>query len=582
MSSHRKHFFSLLTFSFIIISFHSSYSQNNILSTNPLAGQVMIGDYDPVQFLPPVILNHPDTIINGILNRTNSDSLLSDLVNLASFQNRNTGSDTVSGVKGIGAARRWVYQKFLEISNANNNRLIPSYLQFDSTICTIKQHRCPFAVLPGLDTSDPSIIIIESHLDSRCKDVCDTACVAQGVDDNGSGTALVIELARVLSRYSFKHTIVFLTNIGEEQGLDGAVAFAVYAQQKNISIKAVENNDIVGGILCGHTSSPPSCSPFGDIDSTQVRLFSFGTFNSAHKGFCRFIKLEYKENLLPFVTVPMTLSLMTAEDRTGRGGDHIPFRSRGFTAMRFTSANENGNANVTDTAYHDNQHTSRDVLGYDTNGDLIIDSFLVDVHYLQRNAQINANAAAMAAIGVFTPDFSFTTSGNDLQITIDSQTQYSKYRVGVRSNSYDFDSVYTIIGTSGTIHLDSSGVFIASVAAVDSNGIESFFSEEKIITVVGVQNISSQSGIRLMPMKPNPADDATTISVFANDDLANANALIRITDTNGIRVKEIPLTIKKGLNEVLYKHGPQPRGTYLIQLVVDGKNIATSRIVFSR
>ena len=162
------------------------------------------------------------------------------------------------------------------------------------------------------------------------------------MDDNGSGTALVIELARVLSKYSFKHTIVFLTNIGEEQGLDGALAFAVYAQQKNILIKAVQNNDIVGGILCGHSSSPPSCPGFGDIDSIQLRMFSSGELiplqslrdgSNSIQGKLASINLRADDS-----------AIMTAEDRTGRGGDHIPFRQHGYTAMRFTSANENGNA----------------------------------------------------------------------------------------------------------------------------------------------------------------------------------------------------------------------------------------------
>ena len=560
---------------------HSSFSQNNILSTNPVAEQVMIGNYDPTAFTPPVIINHPDSIIKGILAGISPDSLLNDLVKLATFQNRNTGSDTVSSTKGLGAARRWVYQKFQEISTQNYNRLIPSYLQFDSTICTIKQHRSPFSVLPGLDTTDPSIIIIESHLDSRCEVLCDTACVAQGVDDNGSGTALVIELARVLSKYSFMHTIVFLTNIGEEQGLDGAVAFAVYAQQKNILIKAVENNDIVGGILCGHTSSPPSCPGFGDIDSTQLRMFSSGVYNSPHKGFARWIKLEYKENLLPYASVPMTLSVMTAEDRTGRGGDHIPFREHGYTAMRFTSANENGNASVTDTAYHDNQHTSRDILGFDTNGDGGIDSFLVDVHYLARNAQINANAGAMAAIGVLTPGFSFSTSGADLQITITGQTQYEKYRVGVRSTTLDFDSVYTISGLAGTIHLDHSGTFFASVASEDSNGTESFFSGEKTVSITGIHNMAAQKGIYFLPLKPNPADDATMISFYSDKPVTYKEAFIRITDTNGILEKQLPVTINQGMNEVLYKHSTLKNGTFIIQLMIDGKAIANSRIIFS-
>jgi hypothetical protein len=360
------------------------------------------------------------------------------LEKLGSFQNRNSGSDTISSIKGIGAARRWVYEKFQQFSTVNNNRLLPSYLQFDLSICSIGQHRNVFAVLPGIDTTDHSIIIIESHLDSRCEGLCDTSCLAQGVDDNGSGTALVIELARVMSVYSFNHTIVFLTNIAEEQGLYGAEAFADYVQEKGIGVKAVLNNDIVGGVLCGHTSSPPSCSPFGDIDSTQIRLFSYGGFNSLHKGLVRFIKLEYKEELLPLVSVPMTISLMTGEDREGRGGDHIPFRQHGYLAVRFTSANENGDANVADTGYIDNQHTSRDVLGYDTDLDGLLDSFLVDFNYLARNTAINGNAAAMAAIGPKTPTFALTTGGNQVDVSITADQLYPQYRVGVRSLTYDW------------------------------------------------------------------------------------------------------------------------------------------------
>ncbi|MGB3075019.1 MAG: M20/M25/M40 family metallo-hydrolase, partial [Chitinophagales bacterium] len=342
---------------------HTVFAQTNIISTNAMAEQVMMGNYNPADYFPPVLLNDPDTISTGLNDQINADSLHEYLEYLGSFQNRNSGSDTISNVKGIGAARRWVYHKFQQFSAGNYNRLLPSYLQFDLSICNVGQHRNVFAVLPGLDTADHSIIIIESHLDSRCEILCDTACLAQGSDDNGSGTALVIELARVMSKFSYSRTIVFLANIAEEQGLYGSEAFADYVQQQNIPVKAVLNNDIVGGILCGETSSPPSCSPFGDIDSTQVRLFSYGGFNSPHKGLVRFIKLQYKEQLLELASVPMTISVMTGEDRTGRGGDHIPFREHGYTAMRFTSANENGNANVTAVGYADNQHTSRDVLG---------------------------------------------------------------------------------------------------------------------------------------------------------------------------------------------------------------------------
>ena len=140
-------------------------------------------------------------------------------------------------------------------------RLVTGYLEFDQTVCTMDRHRNVVAVLPGVDTTDPSVIIVEAHLDSRCKDNCDGDCLAQGMEDNGSGVALVLELARVMgySNYVFDHTIVFMTVTGEEQGLVGSNAYAVFAKQDSLPIKAVLNNDIVGGIICGMTSSPPSC-----------------------------------------------------------------------------------------------------------------------------------------------------------------------------------------------------------------------------------------------------------------------------------------------------------------------------------
>jgi len=273
---------------------------------------------------------------------------------------------------------------------------------------------------------------------------------------------------------------------------------------------------------------------------------------------------------------------MTNEDRTGRGGDHISFREHGWTAMRFTSANENGNANVTDVNYTDNQHTSRDVLGYDTNGDGSIDSFLVDKDYLKRNTQINTNAAAMAAIGVKTPAFTYSVIGNEVHVTITDQTQFAQYRIGVRSSTYDFDSVYTINGTSGSFIPDTLDLVYLSVASVDSNGVESFFSEEQMVTLTGIQQINAASGVELLPMKPNPADDATTITIYSSLDNESRQASIRISDSNGIMISEIPVTLHKGLNEVPYHHKVNESGMNIIQLLIDGKVIAARNIVFTR
>jgi hypothetical protein len=575
---------------FIVIVFLFSAlnagAQTSIISTDSVAEQIMLGNYNPSDFASSNPITHPDSITQAIIASVSPDSLKSYIETLGTFYNRNTGSDTVSNVMGIGAARRWAFSKFAEFSALNENRLIPSYLQFDTVVCGSPQHRNIFAVLPGVDTSDKSIIFMEGHIDSRCSGECDTACLAQGMEDNGSGSALVLELARVMSRFTFKHTIVFLLTIGEEQGLFGAEAFAMYCQQKNIKVKAVQNNDIVGGILCGNTSSPPSCPGFGNVDSLQVRIFSFGNFNSAHKQYARYCKLEYRELALPHVSVPTTITIMTAEDRTGRGGDHIPFRSHFFTAIRFTSANEAGSANVTDTSYHDRQHTSDDILGVDTNGDLVIDSFFVDFHYLARNAVINGNGAAMAALTYAAPDFVYTPIGiGKLVVSITQQTQYAQYRLGVRIPSHnDWDSIYTINGlVSDTLIMPAGNIFFVSVAGVDSNGIETLFSREYSINVSAVEEINkSKNNIVLLPARPNPADEEVTFTIVVNKAVSYKNAYLRITSEQGKEITRLKISLESGINEVNYHHGYDATGTRFASLVVDGKGISTIKIIFSK
>jgi hypothetical protein len=571
-----------LTFLLSVFLSVFSFAQTNIISTNPLAEQIMLGNYNPATYQASTILNHPDTISRGILANVNSDSLKSYILKLASFGNRNSGSDTVSSTFGIGAGRRWIYQKFSEFSAANENRLIPSYLQFDLTVCTSHQHRNIFAVLPGLDTSDKSIILIEAHMDTRCEGLCDSLCKAQGVEDNSAGTALMLELARVMSRYSYNHTIVFMATMGEEQGLYGAEAFADYATQKGILIKAVQNNDVVGGIICGQTSSPPSCPGAGNIDSLGVRLFSYGGYNSPHKGYCRFIKLEYKEMINPYATVHTDIRIQSAEDRTGRGGDHQPFRQHSFPAMRFTSANEDGNANVTDTAYHDRQHTSRDTLGVDTNADGIIDSFFVDFHYLARNAVINGNAAGMAAIGPKTPDFQLHVHDSDLIIHVTQQQQYNLFRVGVRTTTNDWDSVYTFTGIDDTINVAPAAWYYVSIASVDTNGIESVFSREYNTTPVGIEEYLKRiPGITLLPNHPNPFDESTYLTFDVEKMPSSRHGCMRITDVDGKVIETIPVEIHEGINEVLYNHGYGATGTFYYSLYAGAELIGTRAMIFA-
>lgn len=554
--------------------------------TNPLVEDILLGNYDPSNYASSVPISDHDAIIQGIENGVNPDSLKEFIIKMATFENRNTGADTVSNVTGIGAARRWAFDKFEQFSASNENRLEVSYFQFDQTICSQAQHRNILAVLPGTDTADNKVIVYEGHFDSRCQGVCDTSCTAQGIEDNASGSALVMELARVMSQFTFKNTIVFMLTIGEEQGLYGANAFSQHAKNIGMNIEAVLNNDVIGGIICGETSSGPSCPGLDHIDSTQVRLFSHGTFNSQNKQLSRFIKLQYQEELQHLVAVPMMLTIMNNEDRIGRGGDHIPFRQDGFAAMRFTSANEHGDAS-NGVGYNDRQHTHNDILGVDTSGNMIIDSFFVDFNYLARNAVINGVSGAMIAIGPQKPDFDVATlndTGPQIQIFITDQTQYDSYRVGVRTTSNDWDSVYTINGTYGSIFPPVATTYIVSVSSVDEFGIESLFSKEIMIDFdeLGIEEpIEYEQPFELMQNKPNPFDETTTITVRTRKEFEYKEAYIVITDVQGKIVEQLPIDLNNEVNEVIYEHGYGKTGVFTYTLVVDGNEMSSKRMIFA-
>ena len=228
--------------------------------SSPEVLNILKGQYNPAQYSASTTISASDQIACELLNRVSVDSLFLNLQILSSFATRHAWSDTNSANYGIGATRRWIYSEFQKYSGLNENRLRPAYFSFDvvNNPCgDLYDTRNVLGVLPGADTTDPSIILIMAHMDSRCEARCDSNCFAPGADDNGSGTVLVMELARVLSRYTFDHTLVFMLTNGEEQGLLGARAFSDFCVSQNIAVKAVLNNDIVGGTICGQTASPP-------------------------------------------------------------------------------------------------------------------------------------------------------------------------------------------------------------------------------------------------------------------------------------------------------------------------------------
>lgn len=568
-----------LLFLALLFPFASTFSQTNIHFTNPTMDSVVRGLYNPADYAASSVIAQPDSIAIGLQDRVSPDSLKNFLTSLTAFGNRNTGADTVSNTFGIGAARRWCHGKFQGFSAVNENRLLTGYLEFDRTICSLGKHRNVVAVLPGTDPSPDGLVVLEGHLDSRCDGACDVLCIAPGADDNGSGSVLVLELARVMSRYTFDETVLFMLTIGEEQGLFGAEAMAEYCVAEGIPIKAVLNHDIVGGIYCGNSASPPGCPGVGDVDSLNVRLFSQGGYNSAHKQLARYVKLEYWEMLQPIVEVPMSINIMTGEDRVGRGGDHIPFRLNGFKAIRQTSANEHGDGSP-NANYDDRQHTSSDSLGIDLDNDGTVDSFYVDFNYLARNARINGNAAAMIATGPPSPtNFSATAVPGGIALDIQAPVSYPAYRMAIRTVDNDWDSVFTFSNAVDTIW-GLSGTVVLSVAVVDAEGVESLFSYETNVSVpLSTGEAAASTGLHLLPNRPNPFDEQTTIGVKVSSPVDFQEAYILITDLNGKTVQEIPLTLEADINEVNFYHGFHASGTYIYSLVVDGAVVDSRRMV---
>lgn len=574
-------------------------SQTAMTLTNTEVGNILKGSYTPAAYAASSVIDDPGMISAGLVNNISTDSLKSLLVSLRKFQNRNTGSDTVSTTRGIGAARRWAYNKFLQYSAANGGRLRVSYFQFTQTVCSKTRHRNVVAVLPGSQTNDKSVILIEAHLDSRCENVCDISCNAFGADDDGSGSALVMELARVLSRYTFKNTLVFSLNIGEEQGLNGSTAFASWLSTNHVMIKAVNNNDVSGNIFCGHTSSAPSCPAFGAIDSIGLRIFSFGGFNSPHKQWARYIKLEYQEQLGSIVPVFTDIRIMTPEDRTGRGGDHQPFRQNGYTAVRLTEANENGNANSSSASYTDRQHSIRDSLGIDRTHDGIEDTLYVNLNYLARNALVNGNSMAMAALSPDTARLQASViGGSSVRVSLSSPTVQAAYRVAVRSATNDWDSVYMITEAVDTITVPygNNTNFFISAASVGDNQVESLFGTEYSLNTGVADAVNAQKtitassraltreqvnqGVQLLQNMPNPSDLATMITVVSSTDEYNGRAWINITAIDGRVIQRIKLPLKKGVNEVMYNHGYGVKGTYICTLLIDGLPVQSRKMIF--
>ena len=287
--------------------------------------------------------------IYDIIDAVSEERIEKDINTLVNFGTRNTFSDTISNTRGIGAARRWIKQEFETISN-NCNNCLQTFYQKDF-ITKKGNNRVPHdvwvvnvvAIQKG--TKYPNrFIIMSGDIDSRASDTMDFTTDAPGANDNASGMAGTIEAARVLSKYQFENSIIYVGLSGEEQGLFGGAGLAKYAKDKDWDIIGIFNNDMIGnikgvdGVIDNRTfrifSEP--VPPNETERERTLRRFYGGEIDGISRQLARYVNKNV--NLYMPEMNPMMIYRL---DRFGRGGHHRPFNDLGFAGIRIMEAHEN-------------------------------------------------------------------------------------------------------------------------------------------------------------------------------------------------------------------------------------------------
>lgn len=334
-----------------------------------------------------------DPGIEAALRQVSAERIRANIEKLASFGTRLTlpaqDSASIAAGRGIGAAREWIKAEFeryakdcggcLEVKSDTFTEPAGERIPQPTEITNV------YAVLKGTDAENAKrIVLVTGHYDSRNSDTLDTLGDAPGANDDGSGTAVSLECARVLSKMKFPATIIFLTVAGEEQGLNGSAHFAKMAKEQGWDIEAALNNDIVGG------------DKSAEQDHSVVRVFSEGVPVAANEQDIRRIRglggesdsgsrelARYIADAGRAYEAGVKPMLIFRLDRYLRGGDHFAFNQQGFAAVRFTEFRED---------FHHQHQNVRTENGIEY-GDL---ARFVDFDYVAHVARLNA--ATLAAL----------------------------------------------------------------------------------------------------------------------------------------------------------------------------------------
>jgi hypothetical protein len=412
-----------------------------------------------------------DPRIQKLLSEISEGRLEALLARLQAFETRNTLSSQDHPSRGIGAARQWILDEMRKSSPRLQVSFDGYQVAAQGRIAREVDLRNVMAVLPG---KSPRRIYVSGHYDSLARASAlrggaGAAAPSQappgatpppapldnpapGANDDGSGTVLTMELARVFaeSGIEFDATLVFIALAGEEQGLIGAYAHAQKAGAEKIVIDAVLNNDMVGNVRGGR----------GVEDGERVRVFSEGPEDSPSRQLARFIRRQAGR-----YEPAHQVSLIARHDRFGRGGDHTAFNQHGYAAVRITEANEN----------YERQHTVDDRIE------------AVSFPYLVRNARVNAAAVAVLALAPPAPKVTSERgaptlgrqpSGYDAQLRWVASPGAAAYRIFWREAWAPDWQHEMMVGNVTEVVLPSLSIddYVFGVAAVGAGGHESLVS----------------------------------------------------------------------------------------------------------
>ena len=412
----------------------------------------------------------PNAEIQKMIKEISAKNIEASIRKLVSFGTRNTLSEQDNPARGIGAARDWIFGEFQKISADCGNCLTVE----KQTFLQAKAPRVPeptnltnvVATLKGT-TNPERVYVVSGHYDSMCTSPTDAKCDAPGANDDASGTSAVIELARVMSKRKFDATIVFMTVPGEEQGLLGARYFAEQAVQTKLNIEGMFTNDIIGGVT-SQKNSP---------NRNRVRVFSEGVpsneteqegntrrsvggeNDSASRQLARFIKEQSDRYLKNF-----SVWMIYRRDRYLRGGDHIPFLEKGFTAVRITEADEDY------THQHQNVRTENGVFYGDT-------PEFVDFEYVANVARVNLISLASLALAPARPKnvgivTARLTNDTDLKWDAGTDADLAGYEVVWRDTTSAVWTNSVFVGNAATYTAKamSKDNYFFGVRAVDKDG----------------------------------------------------------------------------------------------------------------